>query len=110
MGKILICAGDITLEALLSVVIERMGHETEILRSAPRGELSAGDLLVVDPTALHATAWAQALRDLDPAMPVVAVGLDPLDPGSLGFRPNTVMPKPFTLDELRSAVEQTVRT
>ena len=104
MKRILICAGDITLESLLAVVVERMGHETEQLHSAPQDPPAAGDLLLVDPTAPHATAWAQALRRRDPAIPIVSVGLNPFDRASLGVPPTVVIPKPFGLDELRNAV------
>jgi len=109
MKRILICADDMVVESLLVVVVEHMGHETDTLRFTPHDAPVAGDLLLVDPTAPHAVAWARALRHLDPAIPVVAVGLSPVDPDSLGFAPTTVIPKPFSLDELRDAVEQSLR-
>jgi len=40
---------------------------------------------------------------------VVAIGLDPLDPNSLGFRATSVVKKPFGLDELRSAIARSLR-
>ena len=109
MTRILICAGDITLGSLLAVVVERMGHETEQLHSAPQDLPPAGDLLLVDPTVSHATAWAQTLRRYDPAIPIVSVGFDPFDRDSLGVPPTVVIPKPFALDELRNAVALSLR-
>ena len=109
MARILICAGDVTLESLLVVIAERMGHETDVLGAAPHDGPVRGDALVVDPTAGRATVWAQALRRADPGLPVVSIGTDWADPVSLGFRPTVVVPKPFALDQLRQAIDRALQ-
>ena len=109
MRRILICAGDITLEALLVIVIRRMGHETETLGLAPHRMPVRADLLVVDPSAPHGLAWARTLRRFDPELPVVTIGLEPAHGRELGFPPDVVVPKPFSLDQLRSAVDKALK-
>lgn len=109
MAHILICADDITVESLLVVIAKHMGHDPEVLGPAPSGALPAGDLFLADPTAPRSTAWATALRHRDAAIPVVAIGLDPLDPGSLGFEPSEIVDKPFRVDVLREAIERALR-
>lgn len=109
MARILICADDIAVESLLVVVARQMGHDPEVVGAAPPELPPAGDLFLVDPTASRATAWATVLRRRD-AIPVVAIGLNPFDPGSLGFEPTEVVKKPFGLEELRSAIIRALLT
>lgn len=109
MTRILIYVGDVTLETLLVIVIERMGHQAETLQSVPRRVPVRGDLFLVDPSAPHGVAWARTLRRLDAALPVVAIGLEPAHARALGFPPSAVVPKPFGLDQLRSAVDRALK-
>lgn len=109
MAKILICADDVAVESLLVVFAKHLGHEPEVLGFGPADKPLVGDLFLVDPTAPRATAWATALRLGDAGIPVVAIGLDPFDPGSLGFRPTEVVGKPFGLDELADAITRALR-
>lgn len=109
MARILICADDIAVESFLLVFTKSLGHEPQVLGSGPADMPLGGDLFLVDPTAPRATAWATALRLGDPDIPVVAIGLDPFDSGSLGFRPTEVVGKPFGLDELGDVIARSLR-
>ena len=109
MKRILICADDVAVESLLVVLTKHMGHEPEVLGSAPSDAIPEGHLFLVDPTASRATAWAEALRRRDAGTPVVAIGLDPFDPDSLGFTPTEVIGKPFGFDELSDSIARSLR-
>lgn len=105
MRRVLICADDVTLESLLTIVVERMGHQIDIIHSGTNETQAAADLLLVDASTMHGIACARALRRLNAGMPVVSVGLETGDRDALGFAPTAVVPKPFGLDQLRGAVK-----
>lgn len=104
MARILLCEADPDVRHLLAVMLDRLGHEPVPLRPGEPAPAGA-ELLVLEPAAPAYLALAREARRHAPTLPVVCVSVLPEEADFLSLGPLGYLTKPFTLDELRSAVE-----
>ena len=104
MARILLCEADPDVRQLLAAMLNRLGHESTSIRP---GELTLPDvdLLVLEPAAPAYLELARDARRRMPALPVVCVSVLPEEAQFLSLGPLGYLTKPFTLDELRTAVD-----
>lgn len=108
MARILISEPHEDVRRLLQRMVLRLGHEP-IATVAPAPEqLRGADLFLIEPAAPIGAVLAQAAHLIDPAMPLICVSVEPPPPEllDLGIAFDTVLFKPFTLEQLRTAIER----
>ena len=103
MASILICEADPDVRRLLTVLMERLGHEAITLdrhvEAPPRG-----DLLLLEPLAPWCVEQARLVRMFFPEIPIVCMGQIPDGTGFLDSGVVALLEKPFTVDALETAV------
>jgi CheY-like chemotaxis protein len=103
MASILICEADPDVRRLLTVLMERLGHEAITLdrhvEAPPRG-----DLLILEPLAPWCLEQARQVRLFFPHIPIVCMGRIPDDTDFLGDGIVALLEKPFTVEALETAV------
>lgn len=108
MARILVAEPDPDARALIQRAIATAGHETVLYR--PGSELPEVDVMVFEPSiGQRAVALAKVLATATPPVPVVVVSIQPPELTVHELRPVAYVLKPFSLDELRAAVEKAVR-
>jgi DNA-binding response OmpR family regulator len=107
VARILLSESDPDVRRLVALLLQRLGHDVVVLHGS---EPSArGDLLLLEPASEPAVRQARRLRATHPELPIVCVSILPEDARWLELGPLTYLQKPFALDELRGAVERTLR-
>jgi CheY-like chemotaxis protein len=104
MARILLSEADPDVRRLLVVLLERSGHTTIVLD----GGISVpppADLLLLDPSSEPRVQQAEIAREHNPALPVVSLSALPANARFLTRGPLFYLPKPFTLEQLRSTLE-----
>lgn len=104
MARILLCEADPDVRQLLAVMLNRLGHEPTSIRPGEPA-LPEAELLVLEPAAPAYLELARDARTRMPTLPVVCVSVLPEEAQFLSLGPLGYLAKPFTLDELRSAVD-----
>jgi DNA-binding LytR/AlgR family response regulator len=104
MAVIVIAEPDPVLAELFAAVVARLGHTSFDLEHDERP--ARVDAIVVEPADERALAWAQLLRLLQPSVPIVFATTLPPSKAALELEPVAVLMKPFTLDELETALER----
>jgi DNA-binding NtrC family response regulator len=103
MASILICEADPDVRRLLTVLMERLGHEAITLdrhvEAPPRG-----DLLLLEPLAPWCVEQARLARLFFPELPIVCMGQIPEGTDFLGHGIVALLEKPFTVEALEMAV------
>ena len=101
MARILICEAHDDINALLDLVVRRLGHEpvTYVVGDPP----SHVDAAVIEPGDPDALRLARELRDR--GVPVLFTSIYPADDDLLELRPATYLVKPFPLYALERALE-----
>lgn len=103
-SKVLISEVEPGVRRLLVLLVERAGHEAEVLRAdvvvPPRA-----DLMLVEPLSRTGIEHLRLVRAFFPETPIVCLNRLPADAGFLGRRPLLFLPKPFTPDALESMLE-----
>lgn len=107
MAQILISEPREDVRRLLARMILRLGHEPLAPIAPSPEQLRGADLFLIEPAAPIGAVLAQAAHLIDPAMPLVCVSVEPppaelLD---LGVSFAVSLLKPFTLEQLRAAIE-----
>lgn len=108
MARILVAEPDPDALALIQRAISSSGHETVLYR--PGSELPDVDVMVFEPRmGQRVVALAKVLATASPPVAVVVVSIQPPELTVHELRPVAYLLKPFSLDELRAAVEIAVR-
>ena len=107
MATILLSEADPDVRRLLVLLLERLGHDVVVLEDG-LDALPDADLLVLEPAADAGVAHARALRALQPGLPILCVSILPDDARQLELGPLAYLAKPFSLEELRAAVDDTL--
>jgi DNA-binding NtrC family response regulator len=105
MARILISEADRDVRRLLTVLVQRLGHEAVVgdqgVDVPPRV-----DLLLVDPSDDAAVARARAARTAQPDIPVICMGQISHDARFLLDGPFEYLPKPFAFEQLARALSR----
>ena len=105
MASVQISEADPDVRRLLVVLIERLGPVAAVLPDdvvvPPRS-----DLLLVDPSARAGLEHLRLVRAFFPEQPVLCLNPLPGDAGPLGRGPTWYLPKPFSPEQLASAVDR----
>src|SRR5712691_8445592 len=107
MANILLSEADPDVRRLLIVLLDRLGHEAIVLG----GGLAApppGDLLLLEPASTGCLEQARIVRERQPSIPVICVSILPPEACFLTLGPLAYLAKPFALDELEAAIEDTL--
>ena len=108
MARVLVAEPDPDALALIQHAIVAAGHETVLYR--PGSELPEVDVMVFEPgMGQRVVALAKVLATASPPVAVVVVSIQPPELAVHELRPVAYVLKPFSLDELRAAVEKAVR-
>lgn len=108
VARILVAEPDPDALALIQHAIAAAGHETVLYR--PGSELPDVDVMVFEPgMGQRVVALAKVLATASPPVAVVVVSIQPPELAVHELRPVAYVLKPFSLDELRAAVEKAVR-
>lgn len=108
MARILVAEPDPDALALIQRAIAASGHEAVLHR--PGSELPEVDVMLFEPRmGQRVIALAKVLATASPPVPIVVVSIQPPELAVHELRPVAYVLKPFSLDELRAAVEKAVR-
>jgi len=108
VARILVAEPDPDALALIERAIAASGHEAVLYR--PGSELPEVDVMLFEPSmGQRVVALAKVLASASPPVPVVVVSIQPPELAVHELRPVAYVLKPFSLDELRAAVEKAVR-
>jgi CheY-like chemotaxis protein len=108
MARILVAEPDPDALALIERAISGSGHEAVLYR--PGSELPVVDVMLFEPgMGQRVIALARVLASASPPVPIVVVSIQPPELAVHELRPVAYVLKPFSLEELRAAVEKAVR-
>ena len=103
MARILLNEADPDVRRLLDLLLRRLGHEVIVSRAGrPPTDV---DLMVLEPASDACLEEARAARDLQPALPILAVSVLPEEASYLTLGPIAYLAKPFAIDDLRRTVD-----
>lgn len=108
MARILISESHGDVRRLLERMVTRLGHEpTAVIMPTPE-QLTSADVLVVEPADPVGAVLAQAARLANPSLPLICASVAAAAPelAELGVEFAATLVKPFTAEELRSALDQ----
>lgn len=105
MARILLSEADPDVRRLLVLLLERLGHDVVTLQAWP-AIAPPGDLMVLEPASPVGLDHARLARAAQPDLPVLCVSVLPDEAQFLRLGPVAYLPKPFTVDELRRAVDR----
>ena len=104
MARILISEPHADVRRLFEHMLARLGHEPVHVRTVDEAIVAAADLLLVETAHPACAELATAARMLRPSLPVVCASIMP-PRGEPRIEPDSHLLKPFTLNELRAAVD-----
>ena len=100
MARVLICEPDPEVRELLTLIVERLGHEP-VLDDAELGGVAA---IVLEPAHAPAVERAQAFRAYGGGVPMICASIDPPNGGTRRLDPIVHLMKPFALPEMKAAL------
>ena len=109
MASILLSEADPDVRRLLVLLLERLGHEVAAL-DARLCAVPPADLMVLEPASAMGLDHARLARAANPDLPILCVSVLPEEADFLEFGPLAFLAKPFTMEELRLAVEDALRS
>ena len=104
MARILVSEADPDVRRLLTVLIERLGHEALVLDAGVEVPPQP-DLVLVEPESERCLDEARLVRAYFPDVPVLSLNALPEDGGFLKRGPFGYLLKPFTVEIMRSTVQ-----
>jgi DNA-binding response OmpR family regulator len=107
MAKILVSEADPDVRRLLAVLVRRLGHDAVVLDAGAEAP-PRGDLLLLEPLSRRCLEQARAVRSDAPDVPVICMGSLTDEGGFLLGGPVGFLPKPFTLEQMRERIVQTL--
>jgi CheY-like chemotaxis protein len=105
VARVLIAEPEPDLRSLAEQAVLEFGHEPLLLEDYT-GDIPADVLLLA--ISADAIATASALRQHDPALPIVCTGTLVMDDEVRGLRPVAYLIKPYTLNDLWVALARAV--
>ena len=106
-ASVLVSEADPDLRRLLVLLVERLGHQAIELDDGVAVPPRA-DLMLLEPGSPASIEQARAARAGSPTLPVISLNLVP-DGGEFLFDgPLEYLPKPFTVEQLRTALQRTL--
>lgn len=102
MARVLICEPHADIEALLELVVRRLGHEPVTQTSGDADPLRV-QAAVIEPGDADGLALGRRLRAQ--GVPVLFTSIYPADPEVLALKPAAYLVKPFPLYALERALE-----
>lgn len=111
MARILISESHDDVRRLLERMVIRLGHEPIATRSPSPQQLTGADVFVIEPADPIGAVLAQAAHLIDPALPLIcaSVTAPPPELAELGISFMATLIKPFSLQQLGSAIERALR-
>lgn len=111
MARILISESHADVRRLLERMVTRLGHEPIAVRAPTPQQLTSVDVFVIEPADPIGAVLAQAAHLIDPTLPLIcaSVTAPPQELAALGISFTATLVKPFTLDQLRAAIELALR-
>jgi hypothetical protein len=108
MARILISESHDEVRRLLERMVTRLGHEPIVVGVPLPQQLTSADVLVVEPAAPVGAVLAQATCIANPSLPIIcaSIGAPPPELAELGVVFATSLVKPFTLEQLGSAIDE----
>jgi CheY-like chemotaxis protein len=108
MARILISESHDEVRRLLERMVTRLGHQPIIARVPVPQQLTSADVLVVEPATPVGAVLAQATCIVNPSLPIICASLSapPPELAELGVVFAASLVKPFTLEQLGSAIEE----
>ena len=93
-------------------MVTRLGHQPIVLRVTVPQQLMYADVLVVEPATPVGAVHAQAMCMVNPSLPIICASITspPPELAQLGVVFAASLVKPFTLEQLDSAIEEALRT
>jgi CheY-like chemotaxis protein len=112
MAQILISEPDDAVRWLLERMVSRLGHEPVMVRVPSPDHLERADALLVEPTATLGVVLAQAASIAKPSLPIIcSSGRGPApELAMLGVVFAACLVKPFTLQQLKEAIDKALLT
>jgi CheY-like chemotaxis protein len=111
--RILVVDDDAAMRQVLSLYLEAEGHEVHTAENGPRGlkryEAESWSVVVTDREmpGMSGNELAEAIKRINPKTPVILVTGSDARPGDAQGGPfNLIIPKPFTREVLRSAINK----
>jgi CheY-like chemotaxis protein len=110
MARILISEPREDVRRLLVRMLERLGHEPVVVTVPAPEQLAGVEALVVEPAAPIGVVLAQAVRLIDPSLPLIcaSVTAPPPELAELGVVFAAVLIKPFTAEQLGAAIARSL--
>ena len=111
MARILVSESHEDVRRLLVRMLTRLGHEPIVVTVPAPEQLLSADVLVVEPAAPIGAVLAQAARLVNPSLPLICASVEapPAELAELGIVFAVSLVKPFTAEQLRAAIEQSLR-
>ena len=104
MASIAIRDPDGDVRALIQHVLVRLGHTI-----LPESAEESADVVVLEPASAPDVEAVRRLRARNPSLPVVCLSILPPLPETLELEPATYVVKPFTIPDVRAAVDCAIR-
>jgi|HubBroStandDraft_1064217.scaffolds.fasta_scaffold350616_2 CheY-like chemotaxis protein len=110
MAQILISESHEEVRRLLERMITRLGHEAILVRVPAAEQLQSADVLIVEPAAPLGAELARAAHTANPALPIICASVTaaPAKLTELGVVFTADLVKPFTLEQLDAAIDQSL--
>jgi len=108
MARILISEPHPDVCRLFERMVQRLGHEPVVVVTVTEDEVARADALLVETAAPSSAELAMHAARLRPGFPIVAASISPY--ATLTVRPAAHLVKPFSLDELRAALDAVLVT
>jgi hypothetical protein len=111
MKRIFISEPHEDLRQVLELMVMTLGHEPIPLNLPAARHLASAELLIIEPATPSGAALAQAASIANPSLALIcaSVARPPAELAELGVVFAASLRRPFTLDQLRGAIEQALR-
>jgi hypothetical protein len=108
MARILISESHDEVRRLLERMVTRLGHEPIVVKVTVPQQLTCADVLVVEPATPVGAVHAQAMCMVNPSLPIICASITapPPELAELGVVFAASLVKPFTLEQLGTAIEE----
>jgi hypothetical protein len=110
MAKILISEPHDAARWLLQRMLTRLNHEPIAVKIPSPEQLTHADIFILEPAAPVGAALAQAANIANPTLPLISASVTspPPELAQLGVLFTASLIKPFTIEQLRNAIDDTL--
>jgi CheY-like chemotaxis protein len=112
MARILICEPHDDVRRLLERMVARLGHEPIVATIPGPEHLTSADVFILEPAEPVGAVFAQAASLAVPELPLIcsSVAAPPRELADLDVQFAAYLIKPYTVEQLRVAIEQALRS